>query len=134
MTEFTTQYNGKEITFTEEGIRYDGKVFIRYEDMEDITHRLGSESAIIFKYKEHLVKMRYDASDEEQVSEYLKIAMKTEEPVEEPEDNPLDKFSYLDQSEEKPEEPEEKKGKKGIVVAAILLVAVLIGVGMIILL
>lgn len=127
MTEFTSIWNGKEITFMNEGIRYDNKIFINYKDMEDVTHRTGNETALIFKYKGHTVKLPYDPKDKNDIialMDSVKNQPKPEQVTLSAGDG-LEKYSYLDNTAPK-EEPPKKKSKTGLIIALGILAALVI--------
>lgn len=145
MQEFTSRYNDKEITFKEEGIRYNNQAFIKYDDMEEVS---VNNDNCVFRYKGHLIKMDFDPADAAKIETYF---VRPKEPVMQakeqfpPIDNSalnaeLDKFSYLDQAQQQApvenleENPKKKMNKKtSIIIGAIVAVAA-IAIALIILL
>lgn len=157
MQNFTSFFEEKEITFTETGIRYNNEVFINYKDMRDISHRTDGNNALVFRYKDHLVRMPYNPDDKAEIMPYLSVAMQASRDAEKEEaerarlslDTPEeandfdlsqdDRFVYLDRAQaqqkmaEQQVEPPKKKSKKGLVIA-LLLVAAAVAAALIILL
>ena len=129
MQEFTSIFNEKEIVFAKEGIRYDNKAYIKYDDMEDVTVNDGN---LIFRYKGRLIRMEFNPEDTSKIEDIFVIPT---EPTED--ESPsysefnldLDRFAYLNsgaQEEKKEEPPKEKKSKKGLIIGALVALAAVV--------
>lgn len=152
MQTFTSNYNEKEITFTDNGIRYNNEIFIAYRDMRDISHRTEGQNALVFRYKDRLVRLPYNPDDKPEIMPFLSIAMQQSKDAEREEEearkrsesaaaagitlpdamSDLDKYSYLDAAPQPPQMADPQPKKKhtgliiGLVVAAVIVAAVVV--------